>query len=52
MGSNEILLDILSGDWTASLEERGAAQKVWQRGSRSARPLTVHHRDSVEDDIR
>ena len=52
MGSNEIFLDILSGDWTASLEERGVAQKVWQRGSRGARPLVVHHRDSVEDDIR
>ena len=50
-GGDAPLLDILSGDGTAGVEECGAIQELRQRGARSARPAIINHQDTVEDDI-
>ena len=50
-GGDAPLLDILSGDGIAGLEECGAIQEVRQRGARSAKPAIVNRQDTVEDDI-
>lgn len=51
MGNNAPLLDLPSGDGTAGLEERGAAQEVRQRGARGTRRAIVYYGDGVENHL-